>query len=237
MDEQNKNLVYEFDGFVLDPVRRKLIHNGSPIQFTAKAFATLLVLVRLRGATVTKTDLMNSVWADSAVEENNLTQQISALRRKLGASTNNHRFSVTSPGRGYSFVADVKLTDREAEPRSRTLRWARIVGQVDPAALRGYSLAVGQILLVGLAFLWSAFTTHDQTRPQSLAVLNFKVAVTGDEFIGTGISETLRARLGSVEDLIVRPAPADADAFTAGQQLQVDAVVTGSVQRDQDRVT
>ena len=224
MHEQSENVVYEFDGFRVDVVRRILSRNGASIPLTSKALDTLLLLIRHRGETVTKTELMNSVWADSAVEENNLTQQISALRRALGEKPRDHRFIVTVPGHGYCFAAEVDHATANRRPR-----------YFDPAALRGYSLAIGQVLLIAFAFLWSAVTS-DATHPQSLAVLNFKVASTGDEFIGDGISETLRARLGSVEDLIVRRAPANADALGAGRTLHVDTVVTGSVQRDHDRI-
>jgi len=95
-------------------------------------------------------------------------------------------------------------------------------------------VAAAYMLLIAFAFAWSAFQGHG--RPQSLAVLNFRTTVSGDEFIGLGISETLRARLGSVEDLVVRPASSNTDALDAGRRLQVDTVVTGSVQRDRDRI-
>ena len=233
MHEQIENLVYEFDDFSVDVVRRQLLRNGTPIPLTSKSFDTLLLLIRHSGSTVTKTDLMNTVWSDSAGEENNLTQQISALRRALGERPRDHRFIVTVPGKGYSFVAPLGRKEnvvqaRENRPTRKPL--------FDPAVLRGYSLAVAQILLVVMAFAWSAFSDRDPSRPHSLVVMNFKVSSTGDEFIGNGISETLRARLGSVEDLIVRPATSESDVMVAGQQLRVDAVVTGSVQRDQDRI-
>jgi DNA-binding winged helix-turn-helix (wHTH) protein/TolB-like protein len=232
MNEQIENVVYEFNGFKVDPVRRQLLHDGIAVPLTSKSFDTLLFLIRNSGSTVTKTELMNSVWSDSAVEENNLTQQISALRRALGERPRDHKFIVTVPGRGYSFVAEVERRRADVLIERASTRSS----YVDAAAVRGYSLAFAQILLIAIAFAWSAFSDHNSGRPQSLMVLNFKVAASGDEFIGSGISETLRARLGSVEDLIVRPAPAEADAFAAGQLLQVDTVVTGSIQRDQDRV-
>jgi len=231
MHEQIENVVYQFNGFRVDAVKRQLWHDGKTVPLTSKSFDTLLFLLRNSGLTVTKTELMNAVWHDSAVEENNLTQQISALRRALGERPRDHRFIVTVPGRGYSFVAEIESCTAEnlieTEPPS---------SHFDASALRGYSLAFAQIFLVAILFGWSALTDRDPLRPQSLAVMNFKVSASRDEFIGTGISETLRARLGNVEDLVVRPTPSDADAFTAGQRLHVDAVVTGSVQRDQDRV-
>lgn len=239
MSEPSESVVLEFDGFCVDSIRRQLLQDGVPVQLTSKAFDTLLFLIRHQGKTVTKSELMNAVWSDSAVEENNLTQQISTLRRVLGERPGDHRFIVTVPGRGYCFVAEVSECEapRTAPVRTNGLVLSSFVTRhIDPAAMRGYSLAIAQILLILFGFAWSAVTHYDPSRPQSLAVLNFKVAASNDEFIGNSISETLRARLGSVEDLTIRVAPADRDALAAGRRLQVDRVVTGSVQRDHDRI-
>jgi DNA-binding winged helix-turn-helix (wHTH) protein/TolB-like protein len=239
MHEQIENVVYEFSGFRVNAVKRELLHDGKAVPVTSKSFDTLLFLIRHSGSTVTKTELMNAVWSDSAVEENNLTQQISALRRALGERPRDHRFIVTVPGRGYSFVAE--LDPKRAEnvvdaPRLEIDAKSVLDSHFDASARRGYLVAFAQIFLVAMLFVWSSFTDHDPSRPQSLAVIDFKASAGRDKIIGNGISETLRARLGSVEDLVVRPAPVETDALTVGQQLHVDTVVTGSVQRDQDRV-
>jgi len=247
MFEQDQKLVYQFADFSLDVLRRLLLQGCDPVPLTAKAFDTLLMLVSRRGTTVTKSELMDSVWGDTAVEENNLTQQISALRRALGERPLDHRFIVTVPGRGYCFVADifgdpVEMQSERRGPRqpgnedSRSIGW---YSNVDRAALRGYTLAIFMIVIVSGSVVLSAFRNFSQNRSQSLAVLNFKVSASGDEFIGNGISDTLRARLGSVQDLTVRPGDivtADQDALAVGRRLQVDTVVTGSVQRDHDRI-
>lgn len=247
MSEPNESLAYQFDGFSLDATRRQLLFNGKQVPLTSKAFDTLLMLVRRCGTTVSKLELMNSVWADTAVEENNLTQQISALRRALGERPHDHRFIVTVPGRGYCFVAEISRDYAQdqfesAGNRESTIAKRRFIGwyaRVDRGAIGGYALAILMIAFVCGSVVLSVFRNFGSNRPQSLAVLNFKVSETGDEFIGTGISETLRARLGSVQDLTVRPGDsvsADQDALAAGRYLQVDTVVTGSVQRDHDRI-
>ena len=231
MDENIENLVYRFESFTVDVTRRRIFRDGEPIALTSKSLDTLLYLIRHQGTTVSKTDLMNAVWDDAVVEENNLTQQVSALRRALGERPRDHRFIVTVPGRGYCFVAEVSRGAAGDEAPLKTLPTRRF----EPAVIRGYSLAICQILLVALVFAYSAIGDRYSGRQQSLAVMNFKVTA-GDEFIGNGISETLRARLGSVEDLTVRPVAVDQDAIAAGQRLQVDRVVTGSVQREEGRI-
>lgn len=79
-----------------------------PITLTSKVFETLLYLVEHRGELVEKATLMKAIWPNVVVEENNLTQNISALRRALGETALEHRFIVTVPGRGYRFVAEVR---------------------------------------------------------------------------------------------------------------------------------
>lgn len=96
-----------FDGFQVDPVRRRLLRDGEPVAVTPKAFSILLILLEKRGEVVDKDELIGRVWPDTFVTEANLTQNVSALRKALGEKANDHRYVVTMPGRGYSFVAEV----------------------------------------------------------------------------------------------------------------------------------
>jgi Tol biopolymer transport system component/DNA-binding winged helix-turn-helix (wHTH) protein len=107
MSNQEKHL-YEFGPFRLDPVKRRLLRDGEPVQISPKAFDTLLALVQQSGKTIEKDDLMNKVWPGAAVEENNLNQNISSLRRTLGDSRHESQYIATIPGLGYRFVAEVK---------------------------------------------------------------------------------------------------------------------------------
>jgi TolB-like protein/DNA-binding winged helix-turn-helix (wHTH) protein len=100
--------IYEFGPFRVDTLRRLLLREGNPVRLPAKAFEILLVLLEGKGRLVEKDELMRRVWPDAVVEENNLTVNISALRRSLTESPGEHRYVVTVPGRGYQFVADVR---------------------------------------------------------------------------------------------------------------------------------
>ncbi len=109
MADELGNKMYEFDAFRLDPthkVLRKL--DGTSVPLTRKVFEVLLVLVERKGELVTKDELMQRVWTDSFVEEANLTQTISVLRKSLGENPGDHRYILTEPGLGYRFVARVK---------------------------------------------------------------------------------------------------------------------------------
>src|SRR5215212_2441041 len=110
-----ENHLYEFGPFRLDPVKRRLLRDGEPVPLTPKAFDTLLALVQQSGRTVEKDDLMRKVWPGAVVEENNLNQNITALRKCLGDSRQASRYIATIPGLGYRFVAEVK-TSPAVEP-------------------------------------------------------------------------------------------------------------------------
>lgn len=108
---------FEFDGFVLDPRRRVLSGpDGSRLPLTGRAFDTLLYLLRNRERVVGKDELMAQVWPGRVVEENNLTQAISAIRRALGVVAGEQRFVRTVPGHGYHFVAQVTVLGDPPDP-------------------------------------------------------------------------------------------------------------------------
>src|SRR4051812_42711215 len=99
--------IYEFENFRLDAAKRLLTLRGELVPLTSKVFETLLHLVLHAGQLVAKDDLVRAVWPDTVVEENNLNQNISALRRLLGENRDKNRYIVTIPGQGYRFVAAV----------------------------------------------------------------------------------------------------------------------------------
>ena len=105
-----ENLVsYQFACFRLDPAKRTLLRDGAPLSLGSKAFDTLLHLVRHQGQVVSKQDLMRAIWPDTIVEENNLNQNISALRRLLGDTRGENAYIATVPGRGYQFISSVEI--------------------------------------------------------------------------------------------------------------------------------
>src|SRR5687767_14343310 len=119
MSQQNKHF-YEFGSFRLDPLKRRLSRDGEPLRLTPKAFDLLLVLVEERGRTVEKDELLEKVWAGTVVEENNLNQNITALRKSLGDSRQDSQYIATVPGVGYRFVAEVKKVDADVSVAAPT---------------------------------------------------------------------------------------------------------------------
>lgn len=99
---------YAFGEFRLDLRRRLLVSaTRGPVLLAARAFDTLLYLVEHAGMSLPRTTVLNAVWPDVRVEENSVTQCISAIRSALGERRHEHKFVLTEPGRGYRFVARV----------------------------------------------------------------------------------------------------------------------------------
>lgn len=99
---------YEFGPFRLDVAEGRLSSAGEIIPLTPKAFEVLLALVSDAGNLLPKQALMQKVWPDSFVEENNLADNISTLRKVLGDDARAPKYIETVPRRGYRFVAAVK---------------------------------------------------------------------------------------------------------------------------------
>ena len=114
MDDKKPG-IYEFGAYRVEVRRRMLLRAGETVPLTPKVFDTLLYLVQRKGELVEKEELMNALWPDTAVEENNLSQNISALRRALGDSHGASRHILTVPGRGYRFLAEVQEEGVERE--------------------------------------------------------------------------------------------------------------------------
>jgi DNA-binding winged helix-turn-helix (wHTH) protein/Tol biopolymer transport system component len=96
-----------FGEFELDLLHRLLLKSGRPVALKTKAFDLLATLIDHRGEVVSKNDLLDRVWENQFVEENNLTVHVAALRKALGETKNENRFIVTVPGSGYKFVAEL----------------------------------------------------------------------------------------------------------------------------------
>jgi Tol biopolymer transport system component/DNA-binding winged helix-turn-helix (wHTH) protein len=105
-------VVYEFGGFRLEPHRRVLAHaDGGRVEIAAKAFDVLVYLVERAGTAVSRDELMNALWPRAVVEDNSLNKLIAAVRKALGEG----HYIATLQGRGYQFVAEVRVRPEALE--------------------------------------------------------------------------------------------------------------------------
>jgi len=194
---------YRFDDFELLPRQQVLLRGGSRIPLTPKPLGTLLLLVARAGQTVTKDELFQKVWNGAAVEENNLTQSISALRKALGEKRGENRYIVTDPSRGYRFVAPVSYEREEtvappkdsqpAESRRRTPNLA---------------LAIGGLLLMATALVaWIRFHEVSVGARPSIAVLRVRDLSKNstEAWLQTALPEMLTSELAAGNKLRTVP--------------------------------
>lgn len=102
-----KSRIYEFGEFRLEAENLLLLRNGEIVQLPIKAVQILLALVEANGRVMKKEEILERVWADTFIEESNLSHHVAALRRALGEEKNSKKFIETIPRRGYRFIAPV----------------------------------------------------------------------------------------------------------------------------------
>ena len=110
------NLRYSFGLYCLADSGRVLLRAGDAVPATPKVLATLLVLVRAGGQAVGKDELLQAVWPDSFVEEGNLTQNISVLRKLMALDYPDTSPIETIPRFGYRFRPEVQV-DEDAQKK------------------------------------------------------------------------------------------------------------------------
>lgn len=176
---QSGRLFYEFGPFRIDIAEKLLFHQQTPIPLTPKAFDTLLALIENPGHILEKEELMRRVWPDTVVEENNLTQNISALRKALGRDSGENTYIETIPRRGYRFA--VAVHERWEDAPQPILR--EVPGPAPPVREEGKGvhrtawLVLGAILLmllvsVGIYALYSMWRSRRSNRNESLGSLS-----------------------------------------------------------------
>ena len=250
---------YTFGDFRIDAIARRLSRqDGETVPLTPRVFDTLLYLVQHSGTSLSKDDLLAAIWPGRVVEENNLTQSISVLRKVLGTPAEGQRYIVTEPGRGYRFVADVQaqfVAQIRAESPSSIMSPAADATLESPAKLtyrrhNAFLPTLAAVVLIGLiaAGIWfMRQNTNGATATSitTLAVLPFKPLLPGerDEVLELGMADTLIAKLSSSRRLIVRPLGSvrrfdrlDQDPIAAGRALNVGSVLESQVQRRADHM-
>jgi TolB-like protein/DNA-binding winged helix-turn-helix (wHTH) protein len=240
MDRSAGRCVYEFADFQLDPTRRLLRAklDGRVLSLPSRAFETLLYLVEHSGELLDKSTLMSAIWPHTVVEENNLNQCITTLRRVLGESRHEHRLIVTVPGRGYRFAGEVRVVPQESMPANAAEAMqpasAPVIDAVAPPIagkvrrLRPVAWGAATLAVLLASGLWWTLGRHatdriavQQVGPESrtaaarnsVAVLPF-VNLTGDaskDYWGDGMAEELINVLTRVPGLKV---PARTSSFS-----------------------
>jgi len=244
----------------MDSVERILLRDAELVPLTAKEFDILLLLVENRGHVVEKERMIQEIWPDSFVEEGNLTTNMSKLRKALGEGTSGQHYIQTLPRRGYRFVASVRemegegsgITDTEPVDKDPDLLLADTESDLGPKgtlSARRWPILAGLVALAlgTVLYILTRGHTTDATRPEikSLAVLPLQ-NLSGDpthEYFADGMTEALISSLAQMRALkvisrtsVMRFKGSKKPLPDIAQELKVDAVIDGSVQRAGGRV-
>jgi DNA-binding winged helix-turn-helix (wHTH) protein len=115
MPKQSRQF-YEFGPFRLDTEKHRLLRDGELVHLSPKSAEALVVMVQNAGKLLEREELMRAVWADTFVEDANLTVAISHLRRALGQKGETAEYIETIPRVGYRFVAEVREVAEQPKP-------------------------------------------------------------------------------------------------------------------------
>jgi DNA-binding winged helix-turn-helix (wHTH) protein/TolB-like protein len=254
---------YEFGPFRASVNDRLLLRDGQIVPLTPKAFDLLLALVENSGRVLSKDELMRQVWAESFVEEANLSRNVFTLRKALGEVPDQNQYIETIPKRGYRFVAPVKeLRDGAADVDLAPRRTPGPGSEKEPPAAShgpkaqrrwgtGLTVLIISLIVAGLAIAVYHFAGPVDPKPstsaasKSIAVLPFKIIgeEEGNQYLSLGMADALITKLSNIRRISVRPTAAvrkytdlEQDPVVVGRELRVDSVLEGNIQKLGSRI-
>src|ERR1041385_4645055 len=252
---QQDNQSYEFGRFCLKVAERVLLREGELVPLTPKVFDILVTLVEHGGQVVSKDDLMKRVWPNSFVEDGNLTQNISLLRKGLGETPGGVQFIETVPRRGYRFVGETHHPSTNGSSTGALMASDPVVSipntisqatGIKRTPIFALVAALVVVSIIGVVYFTSSGKAGNPSAIQSIAVLPF-VDESSDpdaQYINDKIAESLIHSLTKLPQLRVVPRGVVAgykgqelDLRKVGHELNVQAVVTGKLRRHGDIIS
>ncbi len=242
---------FRFGRFLLVPGERLLLSNGAPLALSGKAFDLLVTLVRHPGHLLTKDELLRAVWPGVVVEEVNLSVNVSALRKVLGAAPAG-QWIETVPRQGYRFNAAVEIGDVATtagfarpleEPMTANLDSGGSPGTPpETFARRRTVFLIGGLAAAAAGAIggWRWLARPVTPRYSAVAVLPFAVDDRQSAYLADGIVESVIEGLTRLPGLRVVPRAsafrfkAAGDPAAAGRALGAGGVVTGRLSSNGD---
>ena len=231
----------------------RLIKAGEVVPVEPKAFRVLLMLLRNPQKLITKEELLDAVWGDTAVSENSLTRSIALLRKMLGEEPHSNRYIETVATVGYRWVCKVEVSeDASGEPEltEEPKHPSGTGNDMRRKRLWVWALAGGSLLALCLAgMVWwearPAAIKAPKMTTASIAVLPFNdLSPNHDqEYFSDGLTEELLNQLTKIPNLKVAGRRSalqfkgkNEDLRAIGQKLNVTNVLEGSIQREGSRI-
>jgi TolB-like protein/DNA-binding winged helix-turn-helix (wHTH) protein len=237
-----------FGVFELDPRAGQLRKKGMKIRLQGQPVEILVMLLEQPGATITREELQKKLWpADTFVDfEQGLNNAMNRLRVALDDDAESPHFIETVPRRGYRFIGSTNGSEQvpatDAKPGSRLRTGPRV------AALGALVVMAMAAVLVGLNVRgWRdrPFLRSPKAQIQALAVLPL-TNLSGDpeqEYFADGMTEALITELGKISNprvisrqSVMQYKSSKKSLQQIAEELKVDAVLEGAVERSGDRV-
>jgi len=232
--------ILAFGPFTMDSRRRALLAGDTPVALHPRAFDLLECLVANRDRVITRSEIVDHVWRGMAIGDNNLTVQLSSLRRVL-SEHGADGLIITLPGRGYRFVGDV--TGPPAEPVAPPPAIPVAIAVPPPQATRRRHLipALAGLCLAGLCGLWALSRTGPPAPRLSIVVMPLRdlSPQSTDRYLADAISDDLTTDLAHIPgSLVIARETADSfrdgkmTAQAIGQALHVRYLLEGSLRAE-----
>jgi TolB-like protein/DNA-binding winged helix-turn-helix (wHTH) protein/Tfp pilus assembly protein PilF len=263
-EEQKVRGRLRFGVFELDLRAGELRKHGLRVRLQEQPFQILAMLLEQPGEIVTREELHKRLWpADTFVDfDHGLNKAISKIREAMGDSAESPRFVETVARRGYRFLAEVKVADTapvhspepatQPHPCAEAREDPNLAGnlQVPKTFPRSLTWKVSVLVVLLVTASLTAWKFYSWKRPspivRSLAVLPLE-SLSSDasqDYFADGMTDELISDLGQISALRVisrtsvmvykharKPLPQIA------RELNVDAVVEGTVLRSGDQVS
>jgi TolB-like protein/DNA-binding winged helix-turn-helix (wHTH) protein len=258
--------IYEFGEFRLDVEERLLLRDGNSLPLTPKLFDTLLLLVENSGHLLSKDEMMKSLWPESFVEEVNLSQSISRLRKVLGEAPG-QQYIATIAGLGYRFIAEAReISNGGKAPDALVIESharERVVfeeededDREDPKLVAAHALTAGRnfrraywlipLAVVVASLVWLGLRPKPVPASDSIAVLPFDTGSSDPEmeYLADGIIESTIDHLSRSPGLkvvslgsVLRYRQRQANPQEVGRELGVRKIMIGKIVVQQERMT
>jgi TolB-like protein/DNA-binding winged helix-turn-helix (wHTH) protein/Flp pilus assembly protein TadD len=249
-----------FGVFEVDLRTGELTKRGLRVRLQDQPFQVLATLLEKPGELVTREELRRRIWPSTVVDfDHGLNKAISKIREALGDSAENSRFIETIGRRGYRFLADVAVFDSSDKQLKTAPEALTLPGDAGPNGFTqigslktrsppslAWLLGFGLALVLGAAFLGVLFPRdHSSPKIRSLAVLPLE-NLSGDasqDYFAEGMTDDLITQLGQISALrvisrtsVMTYKSVRKTMSEVARELNVEAVVEGTVLRSGDRV-